>query len=436
MNSQRIDQRARILGAIQDAIFEHGYLNAKIGDIASRAGVSRATFYELFESKEDCFLAFQDQSNAALSDRVAGAVAAVRGQYAAKAAITALVELAKEEPHTFVCLTHEATIAGPSALSGREKLLDRLGELISRAQAGDARGRAPDIPPRVLLGAAVRATGMRIRRGDGELGQLRDELLVWSDLYETPIRAHSWSEVELAPPSSTAGAPRFPAAEVPRGRHRLPAAVVREAQRERILRGTAKAVSAKGYEHTTVADIVAAAGVSRDVFYDHMGSKRDALEQATKLFFERCVATFAGAFFTVSAPWNERVWVAGTALGDYLRAAAELARVALIDAYAPDAEAARQTDELLLGITTFIEGCAGASPDGPVPPLAVRAVLAALTEAILQLLAADRVDDLPGLLPFSTYMIVVPFVGAGAANDFVKGKLAARGATAPVRRDT
>ena len=78
--SQRADQRARILDAVQLVVFERGYLGTKIGDVASRAGVSRATFYELFGSKEDCFLASHDQSATLASDRVAEAVAAARGQ--------------------------------------------------------------------------------------------------------------------------------------------------------------------------------------------------------------------------------------------------------------------------------------------------------------------------------------------------------------------
>ncbi len=432
MKPRRPDQRTRILEAIRLVVFEQGYLGAKIGEITSRAGVSRATFYEHFDSKESCFLAAYDLGAVVTCERIAAAVALGRGRRASRAAITALVGLAEAEPHTFMCLTHEATVAGPTALSKREELLEELGRLISDAEAADASGRAPNIPPRVLLGAAVRTVGMCIRREDADLSEMLDGLLAWAELYKTPISSRSWVHTELEPRGSPgagkrAPTPRFPAPEVPRGRHRLPVEVVRQIQRERILIGTAAAVSARGYEHTRVADIVTAAGVSRDVFYDQMGSKREALEQATKLFFERSVATFAGAFFARFDPWSERVWIAGAALGEYLQGAPALTRLALIDAYSPDPQAGRDTDELLLGIAAFIEQCASASPDGSTPPLAVQAILAALIEAVLGLLARDRAEDLRVLLPFAIYMIVVPFVGTRLGEDFVKKKLAARG---------
>ena len=152
------------------------------------------------------------------------------------------------------------------------------------------------------------------------------------------------------------------------------------------------------------------------MFYAHMNSKRDALQQAAKLFFERLVATTAGAFFAVSASWSERVWRAGAAVAEFIVAAPTFARLALIDAYAPDAAAARHADELLFDIAVFIERCAAVSPDGPVPPLAVRAILASLTEIVLRLLATDRVDELPGMLPLATYVTVVPFIGARRAT--------------------
>jgi len=429
MTARRDDQRARILDAAELVVFEQGYLNAKIGDIAGRAGVSRATFYELFDSKETCFLTAYDRGAELARDLLARAVAAGRGRYAARAAVTALVELAGEHPHVFVCLTHDATVAGSAALSRRERLLEELGELVAHAQAGDPRGRAPDMPPRVLLGAAARTAGMVIRQGNGDLGPLTERLLAWIELYEVPIRDHGWEDTRLAsspPPAGGEHAPvsPFPAADVPRGRHRLPAAVVRQAQRERILRGTAEAVSAQGYEHTSVADIVTASGVSRDAFYDHMASKRDAVEQATTLFFERSVATFAGAFFAAGGLWAERVWTAGAALGDHLLTASDLTRLALIDAYAPDAQASRRADELLLGLAAFIEHCA-AAPDAPLPPGAAAATLAALVEAVLALLATDRVESIPRLLPFATYMVLTPFLGAGPGDAFVQDRLAA-----------
>ena len=55
-----------------------------------------------------------------------------------------------------------------------------------------------------------------------------------------------------------------------------PITVNRE-HRSRVLEGMAHAVSRKGYGDTTIADIVAEAGVSRRTFYEHFDSKAECL---------------------------------------------------------------------------------------------------------------------------------------------------------------
>ena len=50
-------QRARILAAAVEIAIELGYGAMSTARVSARAGVSRKTFYELFENREDCFLA-------------------------------------------------------------------------------------------------------------------------------------------------------------------------------------------------------------------------------------------------------------------------------------------------------------------------------------------------------------------------------------------
>ncbi len=53
-------QRNRIHQAMIEVVSERGYPETRVVDVIGVAGVSRKTFYELFESKEDCFLAAYD----------------------------------------------------------------------------------------------------------------------------------------------------------------------------------------------------------------------------------------------------------------------------------------------------------------------------------------------------------------------------------------
>ena len=52
-----VSQSERLLEAVVGAVAEKGYAATRVADIVARAGVSRATFYQQFRDKEDCFLA-------------------------------------------------------------------------------------------------------------------------------------------------------------------------------------------------------------------------------------------------------------------------------------------------------------------------------------------------------------------------------------------
>jgi AcrR family transcriptional regulator len=49
-------QRERLLSSILEVVAEKGYPETTVADVIDRAGVSRATFYQLFTDKEECFL--------------------------------------------------------------------------------------------------------------------------------------------------------------------------------------------------------------------------------------------------------------------------------------------------------------------------------------------------------------------------------------------
>ena len=53
-------QQRRIVQAMIEVVAERGYPETRVVDVIGVAGVSRKTFYELFASKEDCFLAAYD----------------------------------------------------------------------------------------------------------------------------------------------------------------------------------------------------------------------------------------------------------------------------------------------------------------------------------------------------------------------------------------
>jgi AcrR family transcriptional regulator len=67
----RVSQRGRMICAVADAVAEKGYAATTVADVIALAGVSRKSFYEHFDSKEDCFLASYDTGAAAIFDAMA-----------------------------------------------------------------------------------------------------------------------------------------------------------------------------------------------------------------------------------------------------------------------------------------------------------------------------------------------------------------------------
>ncbi|HEX3678478.1 MAG TPA: TetR/AcrR family transcriptional regulator, partial [Galbitalea sp.] len=55
-------QRARLLDATVAVVGEFGYGRLSVRRVSGRAGVSSKTFYDLFEDREDCFLAAFDEA--------------------------------------------------------------------------------------------------------------------------------------------------------------------------------------------------------------------------------------------------------------------------------------------------------------------------------------------------------------------------------------
>jgi len=412
-----------------EVVARDGYPEAKIGDLASRAGVSRATFYELFANKEACLLEAHRELADRMSDVIGRAVAHGESSRAAQSALSALVEFADREPLVFNFLMHEAMLAGSQALDERDRLMSRLEHTIERSWE-QAPENAPvlDMSAKILLEGTVRLLGLRIRDGDAPRRQLSD-LLAWFDSYTVSAGPPSWRELVphpalLRPPHEDAEAPVLHRS-LPKGRHRLGAEVVKSVQRERIVYATAEAIRVKGYANITVADIVAAAGLSRDVFYVHFHDKQEAIEGTVQFVFERLLATMAGAFFGSSGVWPEQVWEAGWAFARFLEGDPSLAHFLFVGTYAPPTRIKRVHD-FMLAFTVFVESGNNNPPQtAQVSRTVSEAIVCSVLEAVTFHVRHDRVAELRGLIPNITYMVFAPFMGTDAACEFVESKVKA-----------
>jgi AcrR family transcriptional regulator len=111
----------------------------------------------------------------------------------------------------------------------------------------------------------------------------------------------------------------------------------------------ASVTASKGYAATTVADLLSAAGVSRETFYEQFESKLDCFEQAfedaAELLF-RFIADSADGSGAVDSSPSARF---DRLLGAYLEGVAsfpDLARLCLVEAYAAGPTMARRRSEV------------------------------------------------------------------------------------------
>ena len=119
-------QRNRIHQAMIEVVSERGYPETRVVDVIGVAGVSRKTFYELFDSKEDCFLAAYDVLlDSLLAEATEGFASRDGATWAERVccALEALLVHLAAHPEEARFAIVEVLAAGPKALSRRDAAL-------------------------------------------------------------------------------------------------------------------------------------------------------------------------------------------------------------------------------------------------------------------------------------------------------------------------
>jgi AcrR family transcriptional regulator len=125
-------QRIRIFLAMADALAEHGYVGTSVAKVLAGAGVSRETFYQLFDGKLECFLAACDF----VADVLVGHLAATVGDGPARQTaierfdrtLTAYLDALASAPALARLFLVEVHAAGPEAMERRAALQHRLAD--------------------------------------------------------------------------------------------------------------------------------------------------------------------------------------------------------------------------------------------------------------------------------------------------------------------
>jgi AcrR family transcriptional regulator len=161
-------QRARLLGAAVPMVDELGWAGVTVADIASRARVSRRTFYDLFSNREDCLLAvLEDAVGRVERDLRSASVEARSWVEQVRTGLWRILCFLDRDPVLArVCVVQSAR-GSRRVLEAREEILARLAHRIDEGRANGTRGvQVPPLTAEGVVGAAVAIVYKRLLTGD------------------------------------------------------------------------------------------------------------------------------------------------------------------------------------------------------------------------------------------------------------------------------
>jgi AcrR family transcriptional regulator len=418
-------QRERLMRAMTELAARDGYGEVTITRVCAEAGVSHATFYGQFSDKEECFAAAYRDAAERILGQMRNTSRTVERAHAKRAALSFLLQAIADDPAAGWLVFVEGLANRAQIPAERERLMDAyegaVEEFLSEATEGEM---LLDVPAIALVGAVRAIVSRRLRVGSADqLPLLLEDLETWIQAYATPAGRTRWSTSAAAmlptAPDPAHGVSQMPSAAkpspLPKGRHGLSAAIVARNHRERIMYATAEVVHAKGYAEMTVADIVAAAGVAREVFYQHFADKQDAFLAAQQNNLYENLAVGAIRFFE-GPTWPERMWNVLDSITTFIARQPIVANLRFVEPYAAGPEAIQRMDDATLNFTFFVaEGYAQHEQARALPHLASEAIAGATFETIPNEIAHGRATELPRLLPRLTYVAIAPFTGPAEA---------------------
>lgn len=172
------NQRRRIVDALVQIVFTYGYAAASVERVSARAGVSRRTFYEQFDGKEDAFVRALDDAATQLLLRIEAACAG--GSDASEqihAGLAALLDGLAEEPQLAHFCVVAVLSAGPQAIERRDAHMRAFARLLDDISSQHGGAPLPPLTAEGIVGAIYDVVYKRIAAGrTSELPELLDDL--------------------------------------------------------------------------------------------------------------------------------------------------------------------------------------------------------------------------------------------------------------------
>lgn len=174
-------QRSRLLAAAAGVVDERGYAHTTVAHITERARVSRRTFYDLFDDREDCLLAvFEDAVGLVRREVLAAAgTPGLDWRARVRTGLWAILSFLDREPVLARVCVVQTLRSGTRPLERREEVLAELAQVLDGGRGESTRGSAcPPLTSEGLVGAVSTILYGRLSRREAEpLRSLFGELM-------------------------------------------------------------------------------------------------------------------------------------------------------------------------------------------------------------------------------------------------------------------
>lgn len=181
------NQQERLFEALATVMTENGYGNTTVNDLIKEAKVSRATFYQHFNSKHDCFASGQERMQRLVIDAIL-VEAPTAGTPMQRFAdmLDKYLNFLAGDPRAARLYLVEVYAAGPDAVRRRVEL--QQGFVAAIAKVFKARSKADRFACRALVAAIATLVTNTLATGDA-VTALKEPILIYTERAMGPLAA-------------------------------------------------------------------------------------------------------------------------------------------------------------------------------------------------------------------------------------------------------
>jgi AcrR family transcriptional regulator len=183
--------RQRLLDGLEASVAEDGYARTTVADIVRRARTSRRTFYEHFDSKEECFVALLTEANAEQVQQISAAVdPGAPWRHQVRQAVEAWIASGESRAPLMLSWIRDVPSLGSFARRLQRDVMENFIEMVGALGDTDefrSAGIGPVSRPRIimLLGGLRELTAFTVEEG-GQMSDITDAAVDASIALLTP----------------------------------------------------------------------------------------------------------------------------------------------------------------------------------------------------------------------------------------------------------